>query len=568
MNKHNSQLETLIEVRRLIVRYRWRFILPCFAVMLGVLTVALCLPRKYEAVATFERRSDLVLTEIAGRGAPQSYRQMRNTMNEELIGLPSVEKTISDLNLASEAGDGAGGAEHGRRELARQDLIQRVHRNLWLRYDISTPETDRVQIHFVDTDPDRARAIVNRLVENYIEHAREEVERMLGQAIEFFGERAREERAAIEALEEKRLRFELKHAELLPDDASHLLDVVTAMEQAVIQAEHDRRAAERRLATLVSQIESLDGDGPATIVTRRNPALAEIDKKLEDYRNRLERSLVLEKMTERHPDVVSVRAKITDLEAERAVLPEEVVAERVFSRDGRRGELELALTGARTDFETATTMLTTAEERLARMRARNAEVFPVRNEYRKIEREIERAQRQVAFWEDSLRRVETALDAELGQRGVNLEFIKPAARISRPSSPDFFQVVFAALVMGVLSGMGLMVLSERMDQRYQSVDQAVRHLEAPVIGTVAEILSRRHAALRRLWRLVVFPTSATVMAILVIGAVYLNSQHLNAPSGSGAGTVGRSGLPIGAGTDWLNFEIDLFSGVASRRSSP
>ena len=70
MSRHRNQVRALMDACEVLVRFRWRFIVPAFVVTVVILGVCLVLPRKYKAKAIFERRTDLVMTEIMHRGAP------------------------------------------------------------------------------------------------------------------------------------------------------------------------------------------------------------------------------------------------------------------------------------------------------------------------------------------------------------------------------------------------------------------------------------------------------------------------------------------------------------------
>ena len=564
MSRNHNHFETLFEIRRLIARYRWRFVVPAFVITFSVLVAALFLPRKYEAQAILERRNDLVMSEIAGRGAPQSYQRIRSAMNEELAGLPAVEQAVKDLGVLPVLPPDADRQQLRALNMQQSDLISQFHRNLWLRYDISTPEQDRVQLNFVDTDPQRAKDVVNRLVENYIDSARAQVDQMLDQAITFFAEKADEQQAIIDELEEKRLQFELVNAEVLPDDASRLLELLAEAERHLLTSQQDKRTSEQRILAISKQLEDLSDSELASIVTRRNPELAEIEKNLDTFRDSLDQALVVDKKTENHPDVISLRLKIEQLKEQAGSVPTEVVAERVYRPDGKRRDLELALLSARADLDTANSTLTASQDRLSRLKARNSQLFPIRNQYRKITQQVEQAQSQLSFWQDNQRRVQMAIDAEVGNRGVALEFIKPATASQRPSSPDFIQVVFAAGVLGILAGIGAVLLSERSDQTFRSVDHAVNHLPVPVIGTVAEIVTRRSVAMRRIIRALLYPTVAITMSAAIMATTYLNYVNQNGPTDNN--TSGPAML-FGATEQWLPFDIDILGSVANRDRS-
>ncbi len=523
MAKSNEHTDTLNDIRRMIARHRWRFFVPCFIVMLAVLVGALFLPRKYEARATFERRNDLVMSEIAGRGAPQSFTRLKRSLIEELGGLPAVDQVVSDLGLAE------GAATSDGREIARHDLVQEIHRNVRVSFDMSTPDTDRIRVIYVDEDPEQARDVANQLVRNYMDRARQQVDQMLGQAATFFDGQVEDARRKIDQLEDKKLQFEIDHAGLLPDDSLNSQASLTAAEERLLVAQQRMQTAEKQLRQIEVELGKLDGDEPATIVTGRNPQIDVLVSQRRQFEKRLEEAMVIRKMTEKHPNVIALRQKIEEIDARIAETPEEIVTEKIFERNPKLTELEMAKLHAQSEYDAAVEQVKVSRKQVATLRAQTAKYFPVRAEYRRIERSIEDAQRQLAFWEDNLRRVEMALTAELGQRGITMDFLKPAGAIQRPSSPDLLQVLFAAITLGGAAGVGMVLLADRADQTFHRVEQATRDLPAPVLGAVTEIMTSAQMRWRRFVQRFVQPAAVAVMIATIAAVAYLNYVTLRAP---------------------------------------
>lgn len=529
MPKKNHS-ETLRDIKRVVSRYRWRFIMPCFGVMLLTLLLGMLLPRKYEASAIFERRNDLVMSEIAGRGAPESFAMLKRSLVEELSGMPAVDEVIHDLALVPE--HRLQSTDPRTRQMAaieQQDLMYRIHRNTRVHYDMSTPQVDRIRVVFTDTDSDRARRVANQLVASYIDRARRQVDAMLGEAAAFFDSQVEDYRQRIDTLENQKLQFEIEHAGMLPEDPG---DIQVRLNEAESQL-HDLR---QRHGTVVQQIQRLGGqlgtvgeDDATTVVKAKNPELARLEQERRNYQQELDQDVSFRKMTEAHPTVVALRQKIAALDASIADTPSEVVTERVFSQDSRNTQMELALIEAQAERDALAGQIDSMSRKVDQFSDRTSQFLPVRTEYRKIERQIESSERQLTFWEDNLRRVTMALTAELGHRGISMEFIKPSARIQRPSSPDLMQVLFATIVLGVAAGVGCVLLADRTDQTFHTVDQAAESLEVPVLGAVAEIISGRQSRTRWFTRRVVFPTAIVCMTAVLITAAYVNYLSLRKP---------------------------------------
>ena len=82
VSKPDNQAKAILEIWNLLLQYRWRFITPAFLVMAAILAISLILPRKYDAQAIFERRTDMVLAEITSRGAPRTFQDPRQALTD------------------------------------------------------------------------------------------------------------------------------------------------------------------------------------------------------------------------------------------------------------------------------------------------------------------------------------------------------------------------------------------------------------------------------------------------------------------------------------------------------
>ena len=526
MSRKNTYPDSMRDLKRMIRRHRGRFILPFFGVTLAALLISLMLPRRYEATAVFERRNDLVMSEIAGRGAPHAFGRLKRALVEELSGMPAVEAVIDELKLANAAADDP---TNRMMYLNRQDLAGTIHRRVNVHYDLTTPQMERVRVVYGDTDPQRAQIVANTLVRNYINRTRQEVDQMLGQAADFFQKQVDIYRGRIDQLEDKKLHFEIENAGMLPQDPAAVQDELADAEARMLHVQQQFQTVERRIERFERELAEVADGGPASIVKIRNPELARVERSMAGYEQQLDKALTIDKMTEKHPAVRGLRRKLAELEVRHKALPLEVVSEKVFGDNPKKTQLEMALVEAQADRDAKSDEVAATGKHVARLRARTAQFFPVQAEYRKFERTVEEAERQLGFWEDNLRRVNVALTAELGQRGISMDFIKPAGAIQRPSSPDLMHVLFAALALGLAAGVVGVLLADRGDQTFRSPEQAGKAVSVPVLGAVGEIISLRLSRWRALQNRVLFPAMVLVMAGTVIGAGYLNYLSLRTP---------------------------------------
>ena len=521
-----SEQDSPHHLMRVLLRYRWHFIIPCFAAALAAMLVGLILPRRYAATAIFERRNDLVMSEMIGRGAPQSFYRLKRTLVEDVRGLPAIEKVIDDLGLID---PGDSDTSRPAVELSRQDLARGIDHRTTVHFDIASPQAERVRVIYSDSDPQRARIVVNQLVRNYIDGARRQIDEALQQASDFFASQADKHRRQSEDLEDQKLRFELTHAADLPKDPHTAADNLARAEARLIQAQQQVDTLQRRITRLDQELTQPSETESPPVVARPNPELQRLDNTISAYIERLELAITVDKMTEQHPTVRMLRRKLTELQRQRQTLPAEVYTEAVIDESARRQSIEQELADARLEHEAKADELVVIESQIKELRRRSATMFPLQAEHRSFDRDIEQARQQMDFWQHRQRRVGEAMTAEQGRRGISMKFLKPCGPIGRASSPDPMQVLIVAVAFGLGCGVVGVLLGQRMDQTFRNVEQARSALPAPMLGAVAEIITERLTRWRSLRTKLLYPCLTAAMVLALAGAAYANYTSLQGP---------------------------------------
>lgn len=547
MNREFDHSKAIIEAWHVLLRYRWRFFVPAFLGTVLVLAACLVLPRKYHAQAIFDRRTDMVLTEM--RNAPTSFQDPRSSVVDQLAGAPAIAQLRTQLDPLLD--------EHGLIGVLkdREEFYSDLHRRLIVTYDVQSPAHDRIRVEYTGSNPMIARFIVNTLVQNYIDRQRAEMDARLERSAEFFRAQVNRFREMIEECEAQRLAFEMKYDRLLPDNPNSIetlmMDVRMKLDD-VVQRHH---AAVNTQRTLEEELARTPETVPH-VVRGRNPDKLRIQEKIRQAENELSRSVTVLKMTERHPDLVALRTQIAALERELQETPDDIVLETQHLRNTKRNELELRLAIARAETHGLEMQKASLEAQLAKLNEQAGQLHPVRADYRKLTREVDEAQRRLNVWEESLWRVEMARTAESGDRGVQFTFIKPCGEIHKPVSPALYQAVAAAIIIGMLSGALCVFLAHRTDETISDGDQLLALYDLPVFGCVSEIITRQRRRLRKLRNLILYPVNAVAMTAVILAMMGLLYLDLERPAAfeEFKANPGR-------------FLRDQFTGDSSRRTS-
>ncbi len=523
MNRGPIQSGNIREAWDVCVRFRWRFILPCFAVSAAVLIVSMFLPRKYQAEAIFERRNDMVLSEITNRGASQNFQAPRNSAVDELAGSPAIDSLITILRHRAE------------KDTSLQPVLDEViaHRSelprwILVRYDVSSAELDRVRVSLITGNANVSRTVVNTLIEIYLQRTRLGMEQRLKQSADFFQAEADAERTSIGKLEDALLAFEINHSELLPDNPVNLQTTLNQNMEAMAAVEQKRTAAQLKEESLRHSLEMTPATSPS-ILTSRNPELTRLETRLRELEAELALYTGVYKMTDKHPDLLALREQIDAVKTQISKTEQEVVTQKQISLNPKRAEIELLIAGVVAEREALDAEYASIKDRIAKLNAQTAGMFDARADYRKLTRQTAEHQRQLAFWEDNLRRVKLALTAENGDRGVKLDFIKPCDLPTQPISPDLTQILLASIVLGLLAGGASVFMAHRNNQAFIRGEELAKTANAPLLGSVSEIISNQYRRNRRIKQLFLYPANIAVMGLVLLSLASLLYMDLERP---------------------------------------
>lgn len=517
----------LREWLRIIFRHRKKFFFPCVAAMIIVVLASKYVPREYRAEAMFERRNDS-LAQAHTVGSNRLIDPLKITTVQDLTGRSAIEQLVEDLQLTRNLPHNPDGTLTAQGNLLKSDLVKSIQSKLRVSFQTRSDQIDRITVSFTDSDRVLAPKVVNRIVSNYIDSTRAELNAKLVQAKTFFEREVGRFSGKVQDLEARKLRFELDNPGLLPDDPASLqirLSELRAKSDTLEQALQVAIAKRNKLDELVKTMpENLEEQQMGMNPERQQIELqrAELERALDDHIHRWGR-------TEAHPAVQRTRKLIEELNKKlegmqtevatgRRLLPNPQRAEAILARDSLSGEI-VALERQRDEVR----------NQIEQAEVQNRNFFVIRNEYQRILRELDEAQSQLRFWDTNLRNTSLTLQQEVAQHGWRMSFINRAPDLARPSSPTFLGILAAALVAGVAVGVAMIVLAELLDHSFRSVEQAVDELKLPVLGTVNEIISPAEAFRRKVLNLGVYPSVAGILILVLTGAFFLAWLSLDDP---------------------------------------
>ena len=358
---------------------------------------------------------------------------------------------------------------------------------------MSIPETsdqiDQITVVYTDQDREMAPKVVNQLVENYLRETRRRLDEELLMSKAFFEKEVDRYRAMVQELENKEVQFRVNHAGLMPDDPSSVQNKLVELRASLTRVTEEIGRRQRR-----STPSSKSGSRHSPTRSRRSRrSRIRCVAQLIAMQTELEKDL--DKQTPRPRPHRGAPAGDQDQASGLADLSKQI-AQTQGQVDGPSStEPNAAKTDAQRQLETMTGTITAltrqrdeTSDQIEKFEMLDRNFVVIRAEFSKLERDLADATSLLKVWEENLNRMTSALNAELGARGVTLSFTQ-RAEIAKPKSPTFAGVVGVAVVLGLGVGAGILLLAELTDHSFRTVNQAIDELKLPVLGAVTEIIT-------------------------------------------------------------------------------
>jgi polysaccharide chain length determinant protein (PEP-CTERM system associated) len=497
----SSGLTQARELLRALWRSRWLAVGVAWGLSVVLALSVLTVKDKYEASARIYIDTQSVLKPLmVGLAFQPNIEEQLRMLARTLISRPNAEL----LRASSEVGwDNSGPEDPRRREAEVESLMKAIK---------MTPGgagTNIYTLSYRDTDARRAERLVAQLVKMFVSSGSDNKRKDSQEARNFIEEEIREHEAKLVLAENRLKEFKLKNFGVTGVSAQDYFSRMSALTEEVNKlrleysaAEQSREALKRELSNELPQLpaqplpSTAGGPAPTALVSEFEPRLEAARKQLDE---------LLRRYTDEHPDVVSTRRiiaqlevqKRTDLEAQRKALAAALAAE------GPRGPTAMAAAATNPVFQQLRLSLAAAEANVASLRVRLGTQQARLNEIRalasrtpQIEAELSQLNRDYDIirknYEQLVSRRESAsLGVKIDQSSPLAEFriIDPPRAAPTPVLPNRLSLAAAAALLAIGAGLGAALLRAKL-RPVVSTPKALRELSGrPVLGSVSLLMN-------------------------------------------------------------------------------
>lgn len=500
-------------------KYRWLGVAVAWAVALVGAVVVYRIPNQYEASARIHVDTLSILKPLmAGLAVQPDIDQQIAMLSRTLISRPNVEKLVrmADLDLKNQS------------KAQQEATIDELTRTLRI---TGTGRDNLYVLSFRDTEPEKAKRAIQSLVSIFVESGLGASRNDAASAKAFINEQIKSYVAKLEEAEARLKEFRLRNVDLQfgegKDTASRLGELSGQLEKARLElreAEKARDAAKAALASEKSQTTNLSTQSLLQ-ESAISVATPEIDARLDAQRRQLDN--LLQRFTEQHPDVISARRLVQDLEDQKR---KEVQVLRKAAMAAPPA-VAVGMGAGSLAAQELNRMAAMAEVQVASLQARVAEYSARYNQARaslktapQLEAEAAQLNRDYAIhkknYEDLVARRESATmsgDLDVASGMADFRLIDPPRVSPQPVSPNRMLLLPLVLLVAVTGGLFAAFAGSKLRPVFFHPGEMRKKFELPILGMVSAVVGDADARQRRVDQLRFIAASGTLVLLFAAG---------------------------------------------------
>jgi len=506
----NEQIELVLSYLRDILRRKWWILGSAWLVCAIGWVVVQRLPDQYEASArVYVDTKSLLKPLLRGLTIEMDVNQQVRLMERTLLSRPNLEKIIrmADLDLSAGADE------------EFEALIASVGNRIHMKRD---SEENLYSINYPDSDPERAKRVVQAVVTTFVENTLGEGkgDGAAASAQRFLDKQIGEYEARLRESEDRLKEFKQKNVAFMSGSGGYFGELKSATEQ-LEAARLQVKEMQQRRDTLREQVQaSANSSGGDDELLLPTPGMGSASTQYDGRIARLNEQLdsLLLKYTENHPSVVEIRNTLKNLEELRQkdlqAQAQQPQSEFSSTSDPLKQQLKLAFSQAEAELASLNARVQSYEQKVHDLQNRVDTVPQIEADLANLNRDYGIAKQK---YEEFLGRRESALISQKVEEDANdIQFrvIDPPRVPTAPAGPNRLLLMSATLGGGLLLGLGVATLFAVLRPTFTSTLLLAQMTNLQVLGTVSFVTS---SALRKRHRL---ESILFVAGALLLVAVY------------------------------------------------
>ena len=466
------------DLMAILRRRKWFLILPFVIVFLGSLVAVVVIPPTYQSTSTILIEDQSLPREFVASIVSGFAEQRLQLINQRIMSTTKLTEIINRFNLYAEYQKSFTMDEIV--ALMRKDTkFETISANV---VDSRTGQpkvaTIAFSLSYEGKRPELVQQVAAALASLYLEENLMVREQQTTGAYKFLEDESNSLKSQLSDIDAKISTFKSRNVTALPE-------LFQANMQVLDQIGRDIDAANMQLASLKekqSYLQSQLAAMPADAADSDLALLKNLKTNLIQMQSRL---------SDQHPDVIKTKADIAELEARMKSRPKAKSGDTStdFSENQAYVALKTQLAGVEADISLLRQQVRDLNVKRDMYRGRIDHSPKVDEQYKTLL--VERSNTQMKFDDLMKKSLEARVSQglEKDQMGERFTLIDPARLPEKPIKPNVPVILMIGLILGIGSGVGVTSLRELTDNSVRHVKDLTRHVDAPVLGALPEIIT-------------------------------------------------------------------------------
>jgi polysaccharide chain length determinant protein (PEP-CTERM system associated) len=473
-------IQQVLEIMRAMWRRRWIGVLAAWVVGIAGAIGLMLIANRYEASARVYVDTKTVLRPLMRDLAVEpDIEQTIGLLARTLITRPNVELLMRKSNLETE----------GMAPLARDRMIETLMREI----KVAGGGRDNVfNFTYRDTNPERARVVVQNLVSLFLESDTGAKRRDAEQARSFIDDQIKSYETRLSEAENRLKDFKLRNLGVADTGGKDYFARMAALTEEMSKLSVELRAAEQSRDALKRE---LSGETASLLPDVSSPVVqvSEYDARLDTQRKQLDD--LLRRYTDLHPDVVTTKRLIARLEEQRE---QELEARQraAASKPARTTtpvnpvmqQVKLALAEAEANVAALQVRSSDIKGRLAQLRSSASRVPQVEAELAQLNRDYEVIRR--TYETMVARREKASLSEDVdATRSAQFRVIDPPRTAPQPVFPNRLALAPLVLLAALAAGVAATFVMVQLVPTFDNSRLLRNAIQRPVLGSVSMLVT-------------------------------------------------------------------------------
>jgi polysaccharide biosynthesis transport protein len=465
-------------------RRKWWFIVPmALAVIVGVALV-LFLPRLYRSQAEIGIADPTLSPELLKGVQSFDAQERQRAVSQQLLSRTVLERVVREEKIRPDRPV----------EETAAALRARVEDNIVVPKPIGRTGDMREGIEsfrlgYVDSDPERAQRIANRLATVFVDENSKTKTQRAENTSEVLAQQLRNSQENLSRLQEQLRVRKQANMGRLPDQMNANIQMVNGLRQQHDSLSLQLRTEQDRLSMLEGQLEQMkQGVGGVNMTSTGAAAIQAAQSRI----NELQRQLTQYRAagyTDQHPDIIQTKEELTVAQRELTTARQQtpVGSNDVLAADPIYRQKVQERDATKLHIATLQRQIAQALSQIGSYQARVESAPMVEQELSTVVQDYELERRR---YEDLSTKHQNALvneDIARKEGGERFVVLNPAPLPSRPDSPDLLKLMLMSLGIGFVLGTAAVVGREFLDRSVHDARVLQSEFEVPVLGEIPRI---------------------------------------------------------------------------------